>query len=421
MAPCRSSGAEPWNRRWPMPGSMRSPAIRCCWRPPAPASTSSAASSTAARYSKTSSANWSHRPDMSQRLKTDRILFFTTIALTFFGIIILYSASSVMAQLKYGSTWHFVTRQCLWLAGATFFMMALKKTDYHRLQNPAVAFSAIGLALVLLVAVYFVDSAHHRWIRLGPLGLQPSELAKPALVVFLAFFVTWRARAINTRYTLVPAALAVGLVILAVVVADLGTAIVLGVTAVIGVCLFVVAKPYRVARVVHFFDPDYQFVGSFDTNGHIRDYLQKSLTSRDTNYQSEQSKIAVGAGGPLGAGLMQGKQKLLYLPEAHTDFIYAVVSEELGMFGSVGLLFAFLVIFWRGLRTTVLMSDDFGRYLALGVTTMIVVQAFINISVVLGIVPTKGIPLPMISSGGSSLLSTLVSLGILMNVSEHVG
>src|SRR5579885_3174303 len=331
MAPCRSSGAEPWNRRWPMPGSMRSPAIRCCWRPPAPASTSSAASSTAARYSKTSSANWSHRPDMSQRLKTDRILFFTTIALTFFGIIILYSASSVMAQLKYGSTWHFVTRQCLWLAGATFFMMALKKTDYHRLQNPAVAFSAIG------------------------------------------------------------------------------------------VCLFVVAKPYRVARVVHFFDPDYQFVGSFDTNGHIRDYLQKSLTSRDTNYQSEQSKIAVGAGGPLGAGLMQGKQKLLYLPEAHTDFIYAVVSEELGMFGSVGLLFAFLVIFWRGLRTTVLMSDDFGRYLALGVTTMIVVQAFINISVVLGIVPTKGIPLPMISSGGSSLLSTLVSLGILMNVSEHVG
>ncbi len=379
---------------------------------------------------------------MAQRLKTDRILFLTTIAVTFFGIIILYSASSVMAELKFGSTWHFVVRQCLWLAGAVFFMMALKKTDYRKLQNPVVAFTAIGLALLLLVLVYFLDSAHHRWIRLGPLGLQPSELAKPALVVFLAFFVTWRARAINTRYTLLPAALAVGLVLFAVVIADLGTAIVLGITAtvvffvaglekryctmvgicaVLGVCLFIVAKPYRVARVVHFFDPDYRVVGSFDSQGHIRDYLQKSLTSRDTNYQGEQSRIAVGAGGALGLGLMQGKQKLLYLPEAHTDFIYAVVSEELGLFGSVGVLFAFLVIFWRGLRATVLMPDDFGRYLALGVTTMVVVQGFINISVVLGIVPTKGIPLPMISSGGSSLLSTLVSLGILMNVSEHVG
>ena len=128
-------------------------------------------------------------------------------------------------------------------------------------------------------------------------------------------------------------------------------------------------------------------------------------------YQSEQSKIAVGAGGPLGLGLMQGKQKLLYLPEAHTDFIYAVVSEELGLIGSVGVLLGFIVILWRGLRATVLVPDDFGRYLALGITTMLVVQGFINISVVLGMMPTKGIPLPMISSGGSSLVSTLASLG----------
>jgi cell division protein FtsW len=118
-------------------------------------------------------------------------------------------------------------------------------------------------------------------------------------------------------------------------------------------------------------------------------------------------------------GLMQGKQKLLYLPEAHTDFIYAVVSEELGLIGSLGVLLGFLVILWRGLRVTVLMSDEFGRYLALGITTMIVFQAFMNLSVVLGLIPNKGIPLPMISSGGSSLVSTLASLGILMNVSEH--
>jgi cell division protein FtsW len=118
---------------------------------------------------------------------------------------------------------------------------------------------------------------------------------------------------------------------------------------------------------------------------------------------------------------MQGKQKLLYLPEAHTDFIYAVVGEELGLIGTLSVLIGFIVILWRGVRATVLMPDDFGRYLALGVTTMLVVQAFMNISVVLGLLPNKGIPLPMISSGGSSLLSTLASLGILMNVSEHAG
>ena len=379
---------------------------------------------------------------MAQRLKTDWTLFGTTIAMVTFGVVILYSASSVMAELKFGSAWHFVVRQCLWVVPSLALMMLLKRTHYRRFQDPAVAFAAIGLVLMLLGVVFFVDSAHHRWLRMGPIGLQPSELAKPALVIFLAFFVTWRARAINTRYTLFPAALAVGLVILAVVVADLGTAVVLGVTATVvfivaglewrffaiaalcasvGLVFFIVSKPYRVARIVGYVDPDFKIIGQFDPQGHIQAYLHKSLTSRDTSYQSEQSKIAVGAGGALGAGLMQGKQKLLYLPEAHTDFIYAVVSEEMGLVGSLGVLLAFVLIFWRGLRATVLMPDDFGRYLALGATTMVVVQGFMNISVVLGMMPTKGIPLPMISSGGSSLLSTLALLGILMNVSEHAG
>ncbi|MEI9976555.1 MAG: FtsW/RodA/SpoVE family cell cycle protein [Ignavibacteriota bacterium] len=140
-----------------------------------------------------------------------------------------------------------------------------------------------------------------------------------------------------------------------------------------------------------------------------------------TNYQLQQSQIAVGTGGAIGVGLGDGRQKLMYLPMAHTDFIYAVVGEELGLFGTVGLLVGFGLIFWRGLRATVRMTDDFGRYLALGVTVVIVVQGMINMSVVLGMVPTKGIPLPMISYGGSSLLSTLTLLGILMNVSEHAG
>jgi cell division protein FtsW len=383
---------------------------------------------------------------MAQRLKTDWILFVTVLAMMSFGVLILYSASSIMAQLdpRYGWSWHFVLRQVEWAAVAVAVMMTLKKTNYRKFQNPAVAFCAMSVALMLLGAVYFVDAAHHRWLRVGSsVGVQPSELAKPALVIFLAFFVTWRARAINNpRYTLVPAALAVGLIILAVVVADLGTAVVLGAAAAavfvvaglewrycaiaaavasVGVVIFIFAEPYRIVRVVQFFDPQFKIIARFDPHGNIRRRMEQSLVTRDTNYQLEQSQIAVGAGGPAGLGLTNGRQKLLYLPEAHTDFIYAVVAEELGLAGSVGLLLGFGVIFWRGLRAAFRIHDDFGRYLALGVTVVVVVQGFINMSVVLGMMPTKGIPLPMISYGGSSLLSTLALLGILMNVAENAG
>jgi cell division protein FtsW len=383
---------------------------------------------------------------MAQRLKTDWILFGTVLAMVVFGVLVVYSASSIMAQMdqRYRSAWHFVERQAVWAVLALVVMMTFKKTYYRRLQTPAVAFCSISLALLLLGAVFFIDPVNHRWLRLGgPLGVQPSELAKPVLVVFLAFFVTWRASAINNmRHTLVPAAMAVGLVILAVVVADLGTAIVLGAAAAIvffvaglelrycmlaaalaclGVVLFIAEKPYRTARVVKFFDPQFKLVEKFDPRGRLKDYLQKSLVTRDTNYQLEQSQIAVGAGGTTGLGFMNGRQKLLYLPEAHKDFIYAVAGEELGMIGTVGLLLGFCIIFWRGLRAAVRMDDDFGRYLALGLTVIVVVQGFMHMSVVLGMMPTKGIPLPMISYGGSSLLSTMASLGMLMNVSEHAG
>ena len=392
---------------------------------------------------------------MGQQLKTDWTLFGTVLAMVAFGLLILYSASSITAAVKpaetgakidphFESSLHVVTRQLAWAVVAILAMMALKRTDYRRFQSPAVAFGAIGVVLMLLILVYPLDPGNHRWLHLtGPFRVQPSELAKPALVVFLAFFVTWRRRAINNaRYTLAPAALAVGLVILLVVVPDLGTAVVLGAVAAViffvaglewryvtlaaavasvGVVLCIAMSPYRLARVVKFFDPQFNFISRFDPQGNVKAQMEKSLSTRDTNYQLQQSQIAVGAGGPFGVGLGDGRQKLMYLPEAHTDFIYAVVGEELGLFGTVGLLIGFGLIFWRGLRATVRMTDDFGRYLALGVTVVIVVQGFINMSVVLGMMPTKGIPLPMISYGGSSLLSTLTLLGILMNVSEHAG
>ncbi len=380
---------------------------------------------------------------MAQRLKTDWILFSTVIMMVFFGALMIYSASSVVAEIRMGSSYYFALRQLIWIVIAIPLMMFMKRLHYRKLQTPAIAFTAMGLVMILLAAVYFLDPRQHRWIRFGPFGgLQPSEFAKPALVLFLAYFIALRSRAINSRYTLLPAFLALGFVTMAVVVADLGTAIVLVGTAavvffvaglesryiviaaivgLIGCAGAVAAKPYRLVRVITYVDPQFKLVDRFDTHGWIRAQMKKSITARDTNYQQEQAKIAVGSGGPMGVGLMQGRQKLFYLPEAHTDTIYAVVGEEFGLVGSAALLIGFVVILWRGIRATVLIPDEFGRYLALGVTTTLVVQAFFNMSVVLGMVPTKGIPLPMISFGGSSLLVTLASLGILLNVAEHAG
>jgi cell division protein FtsW len=379
---------------------------------------------------------------MPQQVKTDNTLFYTTVGLVFFGLMMVYSASSVMAMQspRYHSSTYFAIRHALYLGPALLLMVVMKWKHYSTLQTPAVAFVAIGLVTMLLFLVYFLDPDHHRWLRLGFLNIQPAELAKPAIVLFLAYFVAHRAPAINNRYTLWPAVMTIGLVILFVGIPDLGTAVVLAATAgvvffVAGLerryCIFllviamlvggfaIVSKPYRLARIVHYFDPDYKLTDRLDPKGRMKAYLSKSLVSHDTNYQGWQSELAVGAGGPAGLGLMQGKQKLLYLPEAHTDFIYAVVCEELGLAGSLGVLAAFCVILWRGLRASVRAENDFGKYLALAVTTLIVVQAFMNMTVVLAMAPTKGIPLPMISFGGNSLVTTLGMMGMLMNVSEN--
>jgi cell division protein FtsW len=357
---------------------------------------------------------------------------------------VLYSASSVVAELRYHfEPYHFFVRQLAWAAVSFPILMYFKRFDYRRLNTPAWAFSGLGIVLGLLVVVYFVDPKAHRWFRIPGLGsLQPSEFAKPVLILFLAYFVARRAHAINDKRVLRQAFVAVAMLGCLVVVADLGTALVPVITAVvvfwiaglerrylwrvaaIGMAFIVIAicsKGYRLGRVINYVDPEYRVIETFDRWGIIRAYVQNSTAARDGGYQSRQSKIAVGTGGVLGVGLMQGKQKLMFLPDAHTDFIYATVGEELGLWGTSAVLAGFLVILWRGVRLFLLAREDFGKYLALGVTVSIVVQALINISVVLDMVPTKGFPLPMISFGGSSLLSTLASMGMLLSVSEHEG
>jgi len=378
------------------------------------------------------------------RLRTDWILFLTIVAMVFFGLVMLYSASSAVAELRYHvAPYYFVMRQIGWAVVSFVVLMYFKRMDYRRLNSPACAFSGLGIVLGLLVVVYFVDPHTHRWFKLPGVGsFQPSEFAKPALILFLAYFIARRAHIINDGRTLKQALVAVLMLGFMVVVADLGTALVPVITAVvvfwiagleskymlrvgmIAAALVVVAiasRGYRLGRIIAYVDPDYSKIETIDPGGRLKAYMQRSTSVRDAGYQPRQSRIAVGTGGVFGLGLMQGKQKLMFLPDAHTDFIFATVGEELGLWGSTAVIAGFLVILWRGARLFLLARDDFGKYLALGVTVSIVVQALINMSVVVGIAPTKGFPLPMISFGGSSLLSTLASLGMLLSVSENEG
>jgi cell division protein FtsW len=380
---------------------------------------------------------------MGMLRKTDWSLFTAVVALVGFGLVIMYSASSVVADLKYGHSTYYLLRQLGAAVAAFVLMMYFKNRDYRDWNQPVYAFAPMGIAIMLLAVAFFVDAKAHRWIRLGLFQLQPSELAKPALIVFLAWFVSLRAPAINNRkHTLIPAILCLGVLAGMVVLADLGTAVVLVATAatvffVAGLekrylaiafgaaCLFILiailAKPYRILRIIGHFDPEFKMIDVIDYHGMVRAKVQGMANSRDPGYHARQSRIAVGSGGALGMGLMQGQQKLLYLPEAHTDFIYAVVGEELGLLGCTMVLLAFLLILSRGVRLACVAPDHFGRYLALGVTASIVIQAFMNMSVVLDMAPTKGIPLPMVSYGGSSLVSTLASLGLLLSVNERAG
>lgn len=361
---------------------------------------------------------------MAKRFHSDRILFVTTLAMLAFGLVMVFSASAVLSNEQFGSAYNFLVRQLAWAAAGIMAMLLVMRLDYHRYRQPAFIFLMLSLTLALLVAVLFFDASHstHRWFRLGIFSFQPSELAKPVLILFLAWFLEMRSESINDPvHTLLPAGMVVGAVVgLVLRGPDLGTAAAivltagglfflaglrlrylagLAVAAVPVLYLLIFRVPYRRNRVLGFMDP------FSDPQG--------------KGFQLIQSLIAVGTGGMTGMGLMEGRQKLFYLPAPHTDFIYAVVAEELGLIGAIAVIAGFGVLMWRGLRASLRAPDLFGRFLAAGLTMMIVGQALINISVVLGMMPTKGIPLPFISYGGSSLLFNLVAMGLLLNVSQH--
>jgi cell division protein FtsW len=335
-----------------------------------------------------------------------------------------YSASAIVALERFQHPYLFLTKQVLWAALGLAVLAIAMRVDYRTYRNEVFIWGLLALVALMLVAVLFSAPVNgtRRWFGFGGLGVQPSELAKIACIFFAALILERRMHRIDElSYSMLPIGIVVGgLLGLILLQPDFGTAISLliiiammvfaaglhyryfigSVLALLPVLYVVlVSAPYRRRRLLAFWDPWADPLGD--------------------GFQIIQSLIAVGTGGLFGRGLMAGVQKLFYLPEPHTDFIYAVIGEELGLVGATTVLLCFCVIAWRGLRIAMRAEDSFGAFVALGLTTMIAAQGFVNMSVVLGLLPTKGIPLPLVSFGGSSLLINLLGMGVLLNISQH--
>ncbi len=361
---------------------------------------------------------------MARKLKSDKILFLATLLLVCGSIVMVYSASAARAIDHPEEQYRFLVKQAMWAALGLAIIAIVMRFDYHHFQQPMLIWTLLGLTALGLVAVLFGPAVKgaRRWIGVSGFGIQPSELAKLVMVVFSAALLERRMARINeVGYSLTPVAVALaGMVGLILLEPDYGSAVAL--VAIVAMVVFaaglawrylvgvalallpaaialVVFFPYRLKRVLAFIDPWKDPQGD--------------------SFQLIQSMIAVGTGGVFGRGLAAGVQKLGYLPEPHNDFIFAVISEELGLIGATAVMLCFAVIAWRGLRVASHAPDAFGALLATGITAMISVQAFVNISVVLGLMPTKGISLPLVSAGGSSLLINTLATGILLNISQH--
>jgi cell division protein FtsW len=361
---------------------------------------------------------------MAKRISVDRVLFIVTLLLVFIGLVMVFSASAVMAKEKYHSGYFFLLRQMGWAIAGFIAMMIGMRIDYKRLKHPAVVFSMLGLTTLMLILVFFLDRSHntHRWIHFAGFSFQPSELAKPVLILFLAFFLENRTKSMDDwRNTLIPAVIPtlvfVGLIVFQ---PDLGTSI--ACAAITACLLFVAGLRFRYLgyAILASLPPLYFLIFHVAyRRDRILAFLNPYSDPQGRGFHIIQSLIAVSTGGLTGVGLMEGKEKLFYLPEPHTDFIFSVLGEELGLVGCLIVVLLFATFLWRGIRIALHTQDMFGRFLAVGITSMVVVQAFINISVVLGLMPTKGIPLPLISYGGSSLFITLACVGVLLNVSKQ--
>jgi cell division protein FtsW len=361
---------------------------------------------------------------VAKKLSSDTTLTAVTVALLGLGLVMVFSASSALAQEIHGNAYRFLLRQVLWASVGLAAMVLAMRLDYRTLRRPAIVYAAVAATSSLLILVLFLPPVNevHRWIRVAGLSFQPAELAKLTLVLFLAYHLERRGDRINEFLpSLFPALLLLGwLSFLVFIQPDLGSAATL--VALGCVMLFLAGVRMRYFATLALFGLPilYQAVmAATYRRDRIEAFLRPWSDPLGAGYQLIQSLIAVGTGGVAGVGLMEGRQKLFYLPYPFSDFIFAVIGEELGLLGATSVVAAFLLFLWRGVRAALKAPDAFGTFLAAGLTLSIVLQAFINVSVVLGLLPTKGIPLPFISAGGSSLVLTLLAVGLVLNISQH--
>jgi cell division protein FtsW len=352
------------------------------------------------------------------------LLFTATVLLVCTSVVMVYSASAVIAMERWQTPYLFLFKQLAWALIGLLLVPVVMRIDYRNYRQPAVIWTALAVVAIALVVVLFgrpVKGAT-RWLNIGPFGVQPSELAKIAVIIFTAALLERRMQRIDdVGYSLLPIGVVVGaLVGLILAEPDLGTAV--SVVMIAAMMVFAAGINYRyiVGLALASLPALYYLVMTSEyRRKRVLAFLDPWGDPLDGGFQMIQSMIAVGTGGVFGRGLMGGVQKLFYLPEPHNDFIYSVIAEELGLIGATVVLVCFCVIIWRGLRTAMRAPDRFGAFLAIGLTTMVAFQAFFNISVVLGLLPPKGIPLPFVSAGGSSLLINLIGMGMLLNVSQH--
>jgi cell division protein FtsW len=362
---------------------------------------------------------------MARKLKSDKLLFTATMALVCASLVMVYSASAVIGMEQYHQRpGYFLFKQITFALVGLVLLSVLMKIDYRQYRQPIIIWTALGLLVFALVAVLFgprINGAR-RWFGVAGTGVQPAEFAKLVVIFYVAAILERRMDRIDDlRYSLFPVAIAIGGIVgLIMLEPDLGTA--LSIILIVSTMVFAAGISYRYliglalvalpAASIVLMSADYR-------RRRIMVFLNPWQDPLGDGFQVIQSLIAVGTGGVFGRGLMNGVQKLFYLPYPHTDFIYSVIGEELGLTGATVVLACFCIIAWRGLRTAMRAPDRFGAFLALGITAMITIQALFNISVTIGLLPTKGIPLPFVSFGGSSLLVSLIGMGILLNVSQH--
>lgn len=363
---------------------------------------------------------------MEKRKVPDFLLFISVLTLLGFGIVMVYSASSIRASAAYGDSLFFLRRQLFSVTLGLVAMFITMNIDYHvykRFARLALLVAIGGLVLVLIPGLGRAAGGAQRWIILGGLPVQPSEITKICIVIYLAFYLSTKQEKLKSffRGTL-PVLLIMGIIFFLIIKEpDLGTSVTiagtmmlmlfaggaplkylisLGLAGIPVVFYFIWAEPYRRERLLAFLNPE-------------KDPL-------DTGYHIIQSLYALGSGGLFGVGLGQSRQKFFYLPAPSTDFVFAILGEELGFLGTFAVVVLFFIFTWRGLKVALTAPDSFGMLLAVGLTCMVTIQAIINIGVVTGSMPVTGITLPFISYGGSSLLIVLTGVGILMNISRQV-